>query len=344
MREIYAQQVTTNKKEAQNQANQGKLRVAQNPQETIIPIKAGFTQFEVINAIYDSKILSSVKLTAGARLVLISLARHYNPSNDEFFPSYACIASHTGVSKKSVERAIKELVGAGLITYRTEKVNRYRFTGRFFASVNLSVPQRQNDGSLQRQNDEQTNNNEKINNNKNILNFSLKCKDANNLKTPINSSLHGYEKKEIIEDSQGNLSDEKFSAPAGQNVADSAPNPCNETAGAISFTSNFSVQMSSERNKTQNPYYQHFSSSSYAKNRSSCAYSVPLSAQKGGTSFTPSVSSTDEYLKSVRKARQEACSPLEFDYDNAKRWYNSLSVPLRKTALACKVAKKFQLD
>ena len=69
----------------QNSAAHQPLRLAQDQREAVIPIKAAFTQFEVINAIYDSKILSEVKLTAGARLVLISLARHYNPSNDEFF-------------------------------------------------------------------------------------------------------------------------------------------------------------------------------------------------------------------------------------------------------------------
>lgn len=120
------------------------------------------TQFEVINAIYDSKLFSKIKLTAGARLVLISLARHYNPLRQDSFPSYSCIAQHTGVSKKSVERAIKELCEKGLISYTTEKVNHYRFTDLFFGVVKMTIDYRQNDGSGYRQNVALTNNPEKI--------------------------------------------------------------------------------------------------------------------------------------------------------------------------------------
>ena len=343
MQDHYAQQITKEAQSTQNPSSKGVLRVAQDPREAVIPIKAGFTQFEVINAIYDSKLLSAVKLTAGARLVLISLARHYNPSNDEFFPSYACIASHTGVSKKSVERAIKELVGAGLITYRTEKVNRYRFTGRFFASVNLSTHQRQNDGSAQRQNDEQTNKHEKINNNENVLNFSLKNRDGNMAECPMKSNLSADKQNVKSSNLSVNLCEDNFSAPAGQNVANVVQKPlradgCGDVSGTTFCSNNFAYAQ-----KAQNSYYQRFASGNYAKNRSGGAYSVPPSAQKGGTSFTPSVSTTEEYLKSVRLARQEACSPLEFDYDGAKRWYDSLSAPLRQTALARKVAQKFQL-
>lgn len=152
---------------ASNQPNKNEAQQNLQAVETEqAPVAIGYTktQFEVINALYDSKIFSKIKLTAGARLVLIALARHYNPANEDAFPSYTCIAEHTGVSRKSVERGIKELVNAKLITYRTQKVNRYRFTGYFFTCVNLSVDERQNDGGHQRQNVAQTNNHEKINN------------------------------------------------------------------------------------------------------------------------------------------------------------------------------------
>lgn len=120
------------------------------------------SQYELVNAIYDSRILSSTKLTPSAKLVLIGIARHYNPAKQDCYPSYSFMCDHLGISKKSMERAIKELVSAGFITYRTQKVNRYRFTGHFFASVNLTVNMRQNDGSDMRQNDAQTNNHEQI--------------------------------------------------------------------------------------------------------------------------------------------------------------------------------------
>ena len=130
------------------------------------------TQFEVINALYDSKIFSRLKLTAGAKLVLIALARHFNPAKEDFFPSYSCISEHTGISKKSVERGIKELSEAKLISYRTQKVNRYRFTPLFFRMLNLedfsidvkmSADERQNVCDDERQNVAQTNKAEKRN-------------------------------------------------------------------------------------------------------------------------------------------------------------------------------------
>jgi len=286
------------------------ISIAKSPKSTIVPIKAGFTQFEVINAIYDSKILSEVKLTAGARLVLISLARHYNPSNDEFFPSYSCIASHTGVSKKSVERAIKELVGAGLITYRTEKVNRYRFTGRFFASVNLSVDPRQNDGCDQRQNVAQTNNHEKrINNGKNIK----------------NSFCDGAVK---------NLEQCDVQRPNGENVLDLN---CRKNSTNFSWVKNSAVNLNSSQNGASRGVWGDNASARAREAR----YILPPNERKGGSSFTPSVSSTSEYLKAVREAREAACSPLDFDFERAKRWYDSLSAPLRSTALARKVVAKY---
>ncbi len=284
------------------------LKIIEQQKNAVIPIKAGFTQFEVINAIYDSKIFSEVKLTAGARLVLISLARHYNPSKDEFFPSYSCIASHTGVSKKSVERAIKELVGAGLITYRTEKVNRYRFTGRFFASVNLSVTPRQNDVCDQRHFDAQTNNHEKRINNE--INFSKKVSFDGNAEKQAETGFRQINDKNFSSnknDGETKIYKFGFCRGAGQNGAD---NPKN------AYTSGKSAPHGAR-------------------------YVVPPSERKGGSSFTPSVSTTNVYLESCRAARLEACSPLDFDFEHAKRWYHSLAAPLRKTSLARRLVEKF---
>ena len=300
--------------------NQPNVKVVSQQSGQIVPIKAGFTQFDVINAIYDSKILSEVKLTAGARLVLISLARHYNPSKDEFFPSYTCISSHTGVSKKSVERAIKELVAAGLITYRTEKVNRYRFTGHFFASVKMTPPQRQNDDCDRGQNVAQTNNFEKRKNkSEKVLNFSFL---AQNAKKPLETEVSGSSDGRNLETNENDtsiLALSNFSARDGQNDVQS------RVMG---------------ENRGQNARYQGVSAV-YGASRSYPRYNVPSSERKGGSSFTPSVSSTDEYLKSIRASREAACSPLDFDYDAAKRWYSSLSAPLKSTSLAKKVAAKF---
>lgn len=297
------------------------LSLAQEQKTSVVPIKAGFTQFEVINAIYDSKLLSEVKLTAGARLVLISLARHYNPSNDEFFPSYSCISSHTGVSKKSVERAIKELVNAGLITYRTEKVNRYRFTGRFFACVKMTPTQRQNDASDYGQNDVQTNKEEKrMNNKEKVLNFSSlsapkmgKNEQGEKSSPKTNTSI-------INEGSTWDKNTSSKFMTRGEN-----PAPCGQNDASFAQTN------------AQKAYW----ARSNWQSRSTPTFNVPPAQRNGGSSFTPSVSKTDEYLKTIREARCAACSPLDFDEESAKRWYNSLSAPLRSTSLAKRVAQKY---
>lgn len=326
----------------------------QNPQNSqIVPIKAGFTQFEVINAIYDSKILSEVKLTAGARLVLISLARHYNPSNDEFFPSYACISSHTGVSKKSVERAIKELVGAGLITYRTEKVNRYRFTGRFFACVKMTLNHRQNDACALRQNDDQTNNHEKIINNKKIINFNFSNAKVEKSKEPQsrlnigNSEFISNTFQQKIEMKSNNpQSDEKGKnpPPARQNDVNLGQEPLKADV-LVCPTSCSTLPAVAANAKTQAPKSAWNASrpwsSSSSQKTNYAKYTVPPSERKGGSSFTPSVLATDNYLKSLRQARSEACSPLEFDYAAAKAWYSSLALPLRASNMAKKIVAKY---
>ena len=123
------------------------------------------SQFELINLIYKSKLMTKVALKPTAKLVLYALVHHYNPVNEDMFPSQKFIAQSLGISEKSVERAVKELAGCRLIMYITKNVNRYKFTQTFFDLVKMSDTNRQNVERKSRQNVGQTYKHEQKKNN-----------------------------------------------------------------------------------------------------------------------------------------------------------------------------------
>ena len=127
------------------------------------------SQFTISKNVYNSGLLSKIKLTMSAKLVLIALTNHYNPEKPDIFPSQQYISEHLGISIKSVNRAIQELTQAGLIMYETKNVNRYKFTTKFFAEIKMSGNHGQSDDQDM---DKMTMKhiNEKKNNNK-VLNF-----------------------------------------------------------------------------------------------------------------------------------------------------------------------------
>ena len=135
----------------------------------IIQFRQKITQFELTKAIYESKLFSEVKLTATSKLFLWALCTHFNPNNEDMFPAQTTVAKKLGISAKSAERAVKELVAQGLITYTTKRVNHYKFGENFFRLVKMSVVNRQNVGREDRQNVGLTNKEEQE---KNIKNFS----------------------------------------------------------------------------------------------------------------------------------------------------------------------------
>lgn len=129
------------------------------------------SQFELINMVYKSKLFNKIELKPTAKLVLYALIHHYNPANEDMFPSQKFIAQNLGISEKSVERAVKELAANRLIMYVTRNVNRYKFTSFFFDSVNLSDVNRQNVSNKVRQIVGQTYKHEQKNENR-FLKFS----------------------------------------------------------------------------------------------------------------------------------------------------------------------------
>ena len=354
------------------------------------------TQFEVINAIYDSKLFSKIKLTAGARLVLISLARHYNPLRQDSFPSYSCIAAHTGVSKKSVERAIKELTEKGLVVYTTEKVNHYRFTDYFFSVVKMSEDYRQNDGSNCRQNVAQTNKPEKIKKKEKkgflkIFCGLLRCGEEQKTENPririapeeIQNAQ--AEQKEIESETQQET--EVNGAPAKKNCVEPlkpAPNTENGEVGenvqCAKQAESHAAYVEYERYSQSGSYKEYLKSecgaghsagstdtaastcaggcgmqygnySNYGRGNENygnydAAYRRKTGSaghSDGGGSRVPSAEATQKYLSELRYARQFACSPLEFEEEHARRWYNSLNPLLKTSVMAKKVAEKYNL-
>ena len=140
------------------------------------------SQFTISKNVYNSGILSKIKLTMSAKLVLMALTNHYNPEKPDIFPSQQYIAEHLGISIKSVNRAIQELTQAGLIIYETKNVNRYKFTTRFFAGIKMSGNHGQS-GNCGMDILSMKHINEKKNNTK-VLNFQKKINEGIKYKSP----------------------------------------------------------------------------------------------------------------------------------------------------------------
>lgn len=150
------------------------------------------SQFTISKNVYNSGMLSKIKLTMSAKLVLIALTNHYNPEKPDIFPSQQYIAEHLGISIKSVNRAILELTQAGLIIYETKNVNRYKFTAKFFAEIKMSVNHGQSDNcDMDKMSKKHIN--EKKNNNK-VFNFQkinegIKYKSPETTQNELRESL-----------------------------------------------------------------------------------------------------------------------------------------------------------
>ena len=108
----------------------------------------GFTQFELSKKLFQN--LNKFEVTPATKLVLQALANCYNPKNDDVFPKEKTLAAQLGISEKSVSRAVIELKKENIVMYQTKgKLNRYVFTPKFFALVNMSAISGQKDHNKQ---------------------------------------------------------------------------------------------------------------------------------------------------------------------------------------------------
>jgi hypothetical protein len=104
------------------------------------------TSTRLISHLYLSEIATKLKMNSSTFLVLISLCYHYNPQNKDSFPGQNYISLKTGLSISSVKRSIKDLLSKGLIVkYRNKYGNVYKFTTKFFDTLNLTPEKDQNE-------------------------------------------------------------------------------------------------------------------------------------------------------------------------------------------------------
>lgn len=83
--------------------------------------------------------LNCLDLTPTSKLVLVYLTTCYNPKNMFIFPKQETISNKIGISKRSVVRAINELIEKGYCTKKCKiyKPNFYTFTFDFFSAVHF---------------------------------------------------------------------------------------------------------------------------------------------------------------------------------------------------------------
>lgn len=156
------------------------------------------SSFDLSKAMNFSRILSKVKLSPTARLVLRCLADFYNPKKGLVYPGQKTISECTGSSLRSVVKAIEELRNAGLILTSGESGEKlkYHFTNKFFELAEVAQGVRKNwiGGCAEIAHHEQINNN-KLNNmeisykNKNNGFQSYKSKGLN---SPANMAGQNY--------------------------------------------------------------------------------------------------------------------------------------------------------
>lgn len=314
----------------------------------LVYISADSCQFALTKALYFNGFFARTKLTPAAKLLVYGLVQHYNPANPDFYPSQRYLSSQLGVSEKTIERAVKELVANKLLTYVTQGVNHYKFTRLFFDSVKMSAPPRQNVGAPHRQNVGQTNNTEKIiNNKKGFYNFSEG-------QSPDGGSVSAVS---VQQDAQ--KTDPRGASLAPKPSAEQAPGMdygCAGEAGANARgASSGSVGASAYSGAgfagahgygNPQPRSGNFYKKSYpyAKNaRQQGAFGKPAFENSGGRAV-PSTRDTAVYLEKVRRDKLSACSPLDFSREQAVEWLEKLPPLLHKSAFAVKLRQKFALE
>lgn len=93
------------------------------------------TQFELLNNLVNN--LHKFDITPTSKLVLLYLAKCWNPAKGYMYPRISTIARTVGISESSVHRAIKELCKHGILLYDTKSKEKFVFTPIVFANCQI---------------------------------------------------------------------------------------------------------------------------------------------------------------------------------------------------------------
>lgn len=110
--------------------------------------KTGLSNTKLMGLVYESGIMQRYKLSSSCYTVLTALCFHYNTIRNDSYPSQESISLKTGLSVKTIQRGINELLKLGfLMKARNLYGNVYKFTNKFFDELNLSHAKRHFDAS-----------------------------------------------------------------------------------------------------------------------------------------------------------------------------------------------------
>ena len=105
-------------------------------------VHAPVKSFNIVKAITDKNLFSSVKLSPTARLVLFNLANMYNLKKGYSFPKVKKLVLCTGATEKSVISSLNELrVNNLIVSSRDDYKTNYYFTKKFFNLLQLLEPE-----------------------------------------------------------------------------------------------------------------------------------------------------------------------------------------------------------
>lgn len=191
----------------------------------------GFSQFQLTTEIVKN--LSQFDITPTAKLVLIYLTTCYNPKKAEVFPKQKTIAAKTGISERSVVRAVQELFKAGLILIECKTTNHYKIVAKWgsykpeneknFNTDILSdnsgqIVTSQNDKlspAIYEQKKEQKKEPEKVEDFKILKNYA-ESKGAKNVTAYINALKNNGSADKIIKDFKGKQSADRYYKRLGE--------------------------------------------------------------------------------------------------------------------------------
>lgn len=162
------------------------------------------TQFELSKKLLNN--LYKFNLKPVTKLVLLYLADCYNPKHGYMFPKQRTIADKLGVSERTVNRAVSELVKEGLILIEYKLSASYKFTSRIvseqaenksFNNVTENHNHTTKNRILYKEQKKELNNPTKVEDYKILKDYAIKH-NANNVQAYINALKRNDTAQKII--------------------------------------------------------------------------------------------------------------------------------------------------